>query len=263
MDIFIAILFDLHIAAIITSLYFHRGYAHGQLIFTPILEHIFRFLAWVNGWDWPNAQQSYVAQHRKHHLNSDTEQDPHSPYHVGFFGIFDFNHCDPSRPYYLTPEETNHYAPDIKTPDDWLQKKIYDGARIKFNFVLWNNRHCCITFNLSYLILFILFWPFIGILGSIFLVFFHHAISKRYIIPFISNYMFHKGTFNYVKEHIGQDKSKILFPIGIICCGEELHANHHNQPWNPKFSRRWFEYDIGWTYIKILSFFKLLKIRHK
>ena len=75
--------------------------------------------------------------------------------------------------------------------------------------------------------------------------------------------MSHKGIigFNYVKEHVGQDKSRIIFPIGILLAGEELHVNHHNQPWNPNFKRRWFEFDIGWMYIKIFEFFKLLKLK--
>lgn len=263
LNLLITLLVDYHIINTVTSLYFHRCITHRSLEFTPILEHIFRFFAWVMGWDWPNVNQSYAAQHRKHHMFSDSKQDPHSPYHVGVFGIVDFNHSDPSRPYYLTPEEQNHYAPDVKTPDDWVQKKIYDRARIKFNFVLWNNQKCCITFKLSYLILFTLFWPFVGALSAIFLVFFHHAILLRYISPFIANYTLHKYGFNYVKEHTNEDKSMILLPWAIVGCGEELHANHHSQPGNPKFSHRWFELDIGWMYIKILSFFKLLKIRNK
>jgi stearoyl-CoA desaturase (delta-9 desaturase) len=54
----------------------------------------------------------------------------------------------------------------------------------------------------------------------------------------------------------------ILFPIGILFGGEELHANHHIQPWNPKFSHKWFEFDIGWCYIKFLMFLKLLNLRN-
>jgi stearoyl-CoA desaturase (delta-9 desaturase) len=207
--------------------------------------------------------QSLVAQHRKHHKYSDTENDPHSPYNRGIRGIFDFKHTDPSRGYYLTPEEVEFYAPDIKTPDDWIQRNIYDRARLKICLVAWNQKSYWFDLNLSFIILFLIFWPFVGFIGAVGLVFFHHLILQRYIRPFLNNYMSHKGIigFNYVKENVGQDKSRIVFPIGILLAGEELHANHHNQPWNPNFKRRWFEFDIGWIYIKIFEFFKLLKLK--
>jgi stearoyl-CoA desaturase (delta-9 desaturase) len=52
--------------------------------------------------------------------------------------------------------------------------------------------------------------------------------------------------------------------LGLIIGGEELHNNHHADPANPKLSKRWFEFDIGWTYIKIFEALKLVEIRkHK
>ena len=258
----IAILLDIHIGMAVGTIYLHRGIAHGSLIFHPKLEHVLRFMVWLNGWDWPNLQQSYAGQHRKHHLYSDSDKDPHSPHRFGLLGMFDFKHTDQSRPYYLTPEEIAFYAPDVKTPDDWIQRKIYDGARLRLALVDWNQKFHWFDFNLSYIILFLIFWPFVGIKLAVFLVIFHHAILQRYLIPFFTNYLLHIGPFDYVKEHHGQDKSKILFPIGILLAGEELHANHHTQPWNPNLSRRWFEFDISWVYIRILMFFKLVKLPH-
>ena len=32
--------------------------------------------------------------------------------------------------------------------------------------------------------------------------------------------------------------------------GEELHNNHHTYPTSAKFSLKWFEFDLGWTYIR-------------
>jgi stearoyl-CoA desaturase (delta-9 desaturase) len=50
-------------------------------------------------------------------------------------------------------------------------------------------------------------------------------------------------------------------PWGILIGGDELHNNHHLDPANPKLSRRWFEFDIGWMWFKLLSFVGLAKIR--
>jgi stearoyl-CoA desaturase (delta-9 desaturase) len=52
-----------------------------------------------------------------------------------------------------------------------------------------------------------------------------------------------------------------LVPIAVVIGGEELHNNHHLDPANPRLSKRWFELDIGWVYIKILEKARLAKLR--
>ena len=46
-------------------------------------------------------------------------------------------------------------------------------------------------------------------------------------------------------------------PWGILIGGEELHNNHHTYPNSSKLSRRWYEVDIGWGYIRLFQFFRL------
>jgi stearoyl-CoA desaturase (delta-9 desaturase) len=58
-----------------------------------------------------------------------------------------------------------------------------------------------------------------------------------------------------------KDCSTNLIPWGIVIGGEELHNNHHLDAANPKLSRMWWEFDIGWFWIKTLSWLKLAKIR--
>ena len=57
------------------------------------------------------------------------------------------------------------------------------------------------------------------------------------------------------------DKSTNIVPIGIIIGGEELHNNHHHNPGNPKLSEKWFEFDIGWFWIKVFEQLNLLQIK--
>jgi stearoyl-CoA desaturase (delta-9 desaturase) len=81
-------------------------------------------------------------------------------------------------------------------------------------------------------------------------------------IPF-----FAAGVINGVGHWIGyrngvtKDHSRNISPIGIIVGGEELHNSHHLDPASPKFSQRWFEFDIGWMYIKGLEFLGLAKLK--
>ena len=60
-----------------------------------------------------------------------------------------------------------------------------------------------------------------------------------------------------------RESSRNVFPIGIIIGGEELHNNHHADAGSAKLSRKWFEIDAGWFYIKLLEKFRLAKLSIK
>jgi stearoyl-CoA desaturase (delta-9 desaturase) len=42
--------------------------------------------------------------------------------------------------------------------------------------------------------------------------------------------------------------------------GEELHNNHHLNPASVKLSRRWFEFDIGYMWLRLFALLGLAKI---
>ena len=50
------------------------------------------------------------------------------------------------------------------------------------------------------------------------------------------------------------------FWLELWILGEELHNNHHADPRSAKFKAHWWEIDVGWVYIKLLSFVKLAKV---
>ena len=49
-----------------------------------------------------------------------------------------------------------------------------------------------------------------------------------------------------------EDASTNIVPWGILIGGEELHNNHHAYATSARFSNRWYEFDIGWLYIRML-----------
>jgi stearoyl-CoA desaturase (delta-9 desaturase) len=67
--------------------------------------------------------------------------------------------------------------------------------------------------------------------------------------------------FGYRGWHT-EDASTNMAPWGILIGGEELHNNHHAYATSAKFSDKWYEFDIGWLYIRILSALGLAKIKH-
>jgi stearoyl-CoA desaturase (delta-9 desaturase) len=67
------------------------------------------------------------------------------------------------------------------------------------------------------------------------------------------------GVINGVGHFLGYrhfacaDASTNLLPWGILIGGEELHNNHHAYPTSARLSNRWYEFDIGWLYIRLLE----------
>ncbi len=58
-----------------------------------------------------------------------------------------------------------------------------------------------------------------------------------------------------------EDASRNVLPWGILIGGEELHNNHHTFATSARLSNQWYEFDIGWLYIKLLSYVGLAQIR--
>jgi len=58
------------------------------------------------------------------------------------------------------------------------------------------------------------------------------------------------------------DASTNIVPVGILIGGEELHNNHHAYPTSAKLSAKWYEFDIGWFYIRVLEVLRLARVKH-
>jgi hypothetical protein len=74
------------------------------------------------------------------------------------------------------------------------------------------------------------------------------------------------NVINGVGHHAGyrnfdtKDESRNIIPLGLWIVGEELHNNHHADPRSAKFKAKWYEFDIGWVYIRALSALRLAKV---
>jgi stearoyl-CoA desaturase (Delta-9 desaturase) len=58
-----------------------------------------------------------------------------------------------------------------------------------------------------------------------------------------------------------EDASTNIVPWGILVGGEELHNNHHAYASSARFSNRWFEFDIGWIYIRFFQMLRLAQVK--
>ena len=222
-----------HITIISVTLYLHRSQTHRGVTFNPVVNHFFRFWLWLTT---AMVTKQWVAIHRKHHQYSDVEGDPHSPKLFGiknilFRGVYY---------YYVTAKDARMTLSYGKgTPEDWIEKNIYS----KYNYA-----GVCLMLIIN-VVLFGWIGPIIWLIQMLW-------------IPFWA-----AGVINGIGHWFGyrngttRDNSHNILPIGIWIGGEELHNNHHLDPANPKLSKKWFEFDAGWFYIKVLEKLKLAKLK--
>ncbi|HMN79132.1 MAG TPA: fatty acid desaturase [Burkholderiaceae bacterium] len=224
-----------HVTIAAVTIYLHRCQAHRALELHPVVSHFFRFWLWLT--TGMNTRE-WAAVHRKHHARCDREGDPHSPQLVGlarvlFGGVFLYVREKSNR------ETLERYGRG--TPDDWIERNLY-------------SRHPMLGVVLMSVIDVLLFGELAGI--TIFLV-------QMAWIPFWA-----AGVINGVGHALGYrnwacpDWSTNIFPLGIVIGGEELHNNHHTFPSSAKLSNKWFEFDIGWVYIRALEIVGLAKVKH-
>jgi len=235
MNIIIYTLVVTQITILCVTLYLHRCQTHRGITIHPALSHMMRFWLWMTT---AMVTKQWVAIHRKHHQYSDQVGDPHSPKVFGIKNIL----LRGVYYYYLGAKDARMTLTYGKgTPSDWVEKNIYS----KYNY-----------FGVALMLLInVLLFNWYG-----FIVW----IIQMLWIPFWA-----AGVVNGVGHWFGykngttRDNSHNISPLGIWIGGEELHNNHHLDPANPRLSKRWFEFDIGWFWIKVLSCVKLIKIKER
>ena len=222
-----------HITNICVTLYLHRSMSHQGVVFRPMVVHAMRLWLWLTT---GIVTREWVAVHRKHHAFPDREGDPHSPAVEGLLRVlFGGYFC-----YRRSLEDQEILAKYGQgTPDDWVENNIYSRFRP--------------LGLLSVLALdFFLFGWGIGFLAWVGMVTW---------IP-----LFAAGIINGLGHALGyrnfdtRDRSRNLYPIAIWMLGEELHNNHHADPRSARFRGHWWEFDLGWMYIRILMFFRLARV---
>lgn len=222
-----------HITILSVTLYLHRSQAHRAVEFHPVISHSMRFWLWLTT---GMTTRQWVAVHRKHHRYSDVAGDPHTP-HV--FGIWSVLFKGAALYHQASKDAAMVEKYGVGTPDDWIERTVYAPYS-----------------RLGIILMLVIDVLLFGVWG--FLVW---GIQMIWI-PFWA-----AGVVNGVAHWWGyrngttKDHSRNISPVGIIIGGEELHNNHHLDPASAKFSRRWFELDIGWMWIKLLSLVGLAKVR--
>ena len=222
-----------HVTIICVTLFLHRGQAHRSIVFHPVLEHFMRAWLWLTT---GMVTKQWVAIHRKHHRFTEENKDPHSPHVYGIWRVL-FKGAGLYHSASKAREMVAQYG--VGTPDDWVERNVY-------------TKHSRLGIALMLLINILLFGAWGPLIWGIQMIW----------IPFwaagVINGLGHWWGYRNGKT---QDQSRNIMPWDIIVGGECLHNNHHLEPANPRLSRRWFEFDIGWMWLSLFRLVRLAKLR--
>jgi stearoyl-CoA desaturase (delta-9 desaturase) len=223
-----------HITIASVTIYLHRCQAHRALELHPIASHFFRLWLWLTT---GMVTKEWAAIHRKHHAKVETAEDPHSPQVYGinrvlWLGVFLYVKESFNKE---TMERYGH-----GTPDDWMERNVYTPHSV---LGLW-------LMGAVNIALF-------GVVPGMLIL-----VTQIAWIPFWA-----AGVINGIGHFFGYrsydvaDASTNIVPWGILIGGEELHNNHHAFAASAKLSSKWYEFDIGWMYIRILEFLGLATVK--
>jgi stearoyl-CoA desaturase (delta-9 desaturase) len=222
-----------HVTIASVTIFLHRAQAHRALDLHPVISHFFRFWLWLTT---GMVTAEWVAIHRRHHARCETPDDPHSPQVLGLRKVL-WEGAELYQKAATDQALIERYSHG--TPDDWLERNVYGRLRwqgpailLVTNFVLFGAAGVAIW---AIQMVWIPFWA-AGVINGI-------------------------GHYWGYRNFESPDAATNIAPWGILIGGEELHNNHHAFPSSARLSNRWWEFDIGWLYIRVLEVLRLAKVR--
>ncbi|MEX0935713.1 MAG: acyl-CoA desaturase [Gemmatimonadota bacterium] len=204
---------------------FHRYFSHRSYKTSRAFQFFLAFLTQMS------AQRGVLwwsAIHRHHHRHSDTELDVHSPKHAGFFfslvgWIFS---RQKSKADYSTVQDLAQY-PEIR----WLDRHPYFPAFLLavgcYLFAGWGGLF--VGFFLSTVILY------------------HGTFSINSVAHVVGN-----------QRYVTGDESKNNWWLALLTLGEGWHNNHHHYQSSTRQGFYWWEIDISYYVLKVLSWFGIV-----
>ena len=206
----------------ITGVY-HRYFSHNAYKTSRVFQFI---LAWIGAIAMQKGPIWWAAHHRNHHKYSDTEKDLHSPKngfwysHMLWFLVDDFNEYDP------------------KIIKDYM----------KYPEIVWMDKYHWVPPLAFSIVLGLISWPVL--------------VWGYGVANFISGHA--TWTINSLAHVYGKqrfntgDTSRNNLWLALLTFGEGWHNNHHYYRHSANQGFYWWEIDITFYALKVLSWFGLI-----
>lgn len=221
-----------HVTIISVTVFLHRHQAHRALELHPAVSHFFRFWLWLTT---GMSTRAWVSVHRKHHDKVEGPEDPHSPAQFGIHTVL-WQGSELYSREAVCEETLRKYGKG--TPDDWLERRVY-------------SRHGDWGVGLM-LTIDVLCFGWIGLTVW--------AVQMAWIPFFAAGVINGLGHWFGYRNFNTPDRSTNLLPLAILIGGEELHNNHHAYSGSARMSSKWWEFDAGWLYIRLLEGLGLARV---
>jgi len=205
---------------------YHRYFSHRSFKLNRFWQFWLAFLAQSSG---QKGALWWAAHHRDHHLNSDRKEDLHSPVHDGFW----WSHLG-----WILSDEYDEF--DMQRISDFSK---YPELRLLQRF------HLAPTVIYAVVIFLLGGWA---------------ALFWGY---FLSTVLLYHGTFliNSLAHIWGSrrfatpDESRNNFWLALVTLGEGWHNNHHYFMSSVRQGIRWWEIDVTYYVLRVLSWFRITR----
>ncbi len=211
------------------TLGYHRLLTHGSLVVPRPLKYFFSMCGMLSA---EGSPLFWVATHRKHHVLSDQEGDPHSP-NDGFWWahMLWFKPKD-------APGEVDavcqRWAPDMyKDPVQQLLHKYFILPPIALGVFLYAVGEYFFQLGLSWML-----W----------------GLCLRMIAAYHSTWFVNSATHVWgYRNYETTDRSRNLWWVALLSYGEGWHNNHHAHQRLARHGHKWWEIDVTYMVIWVLK----------
>ena len=216
---------------------FHRLFTHRSFETNALVQAIFGVLGSmaVQG-----PLLKWVAQHRQHHKESDSPNDPHSPHMHGhgFFGMLrGLWHAHIGWFFQKDAPNLASYVPDLMKNDV--------ARRISNLFPFWVAMGLLIPTAIGWAVSGTWSGALLGFIwGGLVRVFFVHHVTWS-----VNSICHLWGSQPYPSG----DQSRNNFALGLLALGEGWHNNHHAFPTSARHGLVWWQFDLSYIVIRLLA----------
>lgn len=213
--------------------FYHRYFSHKAFTTSRFCQFIFACLAMTSVQRGPLW---WAAHHRDHHINSDTKNDPHSPYHQGFWG----SHMG----WFLSKKHYNYNPDRIKDFSKYPELVFIDKNDVLVPAILGFGLFILGTLLAKYC-------PDLKTNGmQLFVWGFCISTVLVYHVTFSINSIAHKiGR----RPFDTKDQSRNNWLLAIFTFGEGWHNNHHRYPISARQGFKWWQVDITYYILKFMD----------
>ena len=242
-------LLGVHVFGASITIGYHRLLTHRSFKTPKWFEHLLAILGICSMQDTPAR---WVAVHRMHHVHSDEQPDPHSP-KVSFW----WSHCG----WLVYVNRESHSVSS-------LEKFAKDLLRDPFYMRLEQNPLRQFLYSGTQLLIYGLVGGVVGWLTAgtmsemvrLALGFVVWGVFLRVVLVWHITWSVNSLThlFGY-RNYATDEGSRNNWLVALLTFGEGWHNNHHDDPSSASLQHRWWEFDICYYEILLLSFLGLAR----